>query len=100
MNDESGIVCDIAQARHQGSILWRNMWTLLLWLVGVSIVVFLMLAILFLLREDWLPAAILVLGSIVEGVGLKWVTDRRSDAVREEAEMYRDVEEACRGFRH
>ena len=97
MTDEFGIVCDIAQERHHGAALWRNMWTLLLWLLGLSIVLFLVMAVLFLLREEWLPAAVVTLGSIAEGVGIKWVTDRRTDAVREETEMYKDLEGACRG---
>jgi len=97
MTEEVGVVCDIAQERHRGASMWRNMWTLLLWLLGASIVVFLMMAVLFLLREAWLPAAVVTIGSIAEGVGIKWVTDRRNDAVREEMEMYKDVEAACRG---
>jgi hypothetical protein len=99
MKDEIGVVCSIAQERHRGTARWRNMWTLLLWLLGLSITIFLVMAVLFLLREDWLPAAVVTLGSIAEGMGIKWVTDRRSDAVREESEMYKDVENACRGVR-
>ena len=57
MADESSVVCSIAQERHHSTAMWRNMWTLLLWLLGVSIVAFLIMAVLFLLREAWLPAA-------------------------------------------
>lgn len=96
MAEETTVVCSIAQERHHSTALWRNLWTLLLWLLGVSIVAFLMMAVLFLLREAWLPAAVVTLGSIAEGVGIKWVTDRRADAVREEAETFRDVQSACR----
>jgi hypothetical protein len=98
MQDENGLVCSIAQERHRGSALWRNMWTILLWLLGASITVFLVLAVVFLLREEWLPAAVVTIGSIADGVGMKWVTDRRAEAVREEKEMYLDVENACRGM--
>ena len=96
MADEVGVVCDIAQDRHRGAVIWRNLWTLLLWIVGLSVVIFLVMAVLYLIQEDWLPAALLTLGSIAEGLGLKWVTDRRTDAAREEEEMYKDVEVACR----
>lgn len=98
MNDEPGVVCDIAQTRHRGAFVWRNLWTLLIWLLGLSITLFLVMAVLFLLREEWLPAAVVTLGSIAEGLGMKWVTDRRADAVREEAEMYKDVQNACRRY--
>jgi hypothetical protein len=95
--DDGNLVCNIAQDRHQTSTVWLNLWTVLLWFFGLVVVVFLVAAILMFIRQDWLPAALLTFGTIVESVGIKWVTERRSDALREEAQYYKQVESACRG---
>jgi hypothetical protein len=47
------------------------------------------------LREGWFVAALAALASIAEGAAIKWVADRRGDAVREERHAYQDVHEAC-----
>ena len=46
-------------------------------------------------RQDWLPGALSTLGTIVNGVGIKWVYERRMEAVKEEEEAYKHVEEIC-----
>jgi len=76
--------------------MWRNLWTILLFAFGAAVVVFLVLAVLFFLRQDWLPGAITTLMTIVEGAGIKWVADRRAEAVKEEEAAYKDVEEKCK----
>jgi hypothetical protein len=38
-----------------------------------------------------LPGALTTLGTIVEGAGIKWVADRRADAVKEEEDAYKEV---------
>ena len=76
--------------------MWRNLWTILLFAFGASVVVFLVLSVVFFLRQDWLPGALTTLGTIVEGAGIKWVANRRAEAVKEEEEAYRDVAEKCK----
>jgi LPS O-antigen subunit length determinant protein (WzzB/FepE family) len=95
MTHEVTILCKIAQDRHRNAALWRNLWTILLWVFGAAIIIFLVIAIFFFLRQDWLPGALTTLGTIVQGVGIKWVADRRADAVKEEEKAYKEVEEAC-----
>ena len=96
MAEEVTVVCSIAQQRHRSTSVWRNLWTLLLWVFGVVIVVFLALAIFFYLRQEWLQAGLITLGTIIDGVGIKWVTDRRAEAVSEENEVYHEFASACR----
>ncbi len=96
MAGEADIVCKIAQERFRNAALWKNLWSILLWVFGATVVIFLVLAILFFLRQDWLPGALTSLGTIVEGAGIKWVVDRRSDAAKEEEDAYKEVEEACK----
>jgi hypothetical protein len=96
MAAEINIICRLAQDRYRNAALWRNLWTILLFAVGAVVAVFLVLAVVFFLRQDWLPAAAAALGTIVDGAGMKWVVDRRKDAVEEEREAYQEVREACR----
>jgi len=75
--------------------MWRNLWTILLFAFGASVVVFLVLAIVFFIRQDWLPATLTTLGTIVQGTGIRWIVDRRAEAVKEEEEAYNDVKKEC-----
>ena len=87
--------CEYARERHQNLMRWRNLWTILQFIFGSAVVLFLVAAILFFIRQDWLPASLATLGTVVQGVGIKWISDRRSDAVKEEEDAYRDVQTKC-----
>lgn len=87
--------CEYARERHHQTAMWRNLWTILLFGFGTAVVVFLILAIYFFIQKAWLPAGLTTLGTIVEGVGIKWVADRRAVAVEEEEKAYEDVKVAC-----
>jgi hypothetical protein len=87
--------CQYARDRHQNLVRWRNLWTVLLFIFGTSVVIFLSISILFFLRSDWLPGAISTLGTIVNGAGVSFISKRRSDAVNEEEKAYRDVGRKC-----
>lgn|GEM_PF-6423297 len=56
---------------------------------------FLIVSIVFLIRQTWLTSALTVLGTIVNGVVTKWVLARRTDAVKEEEDAYKDVVRIC-----
>ncbi|MBI4488199.1 MAG: hypothetical protein HY694_03880 [Deltaproteobacteria bacterium] len=87
--------CQYAIERHRNIAKWRNLWTILLFIFGSAVVVFLVGAILLFVRQDWLPGAISTLATIVNGVGIKWVYERRKEAVEEEEAAYKDVAEKC-----
>jgi len=87
--------CEYAIERHRNIAKWRNLWTILLFIFGCTVVIFLIAAILMFVRQDWLPGALSTLGTIVNGVGIKWVYERRMEAVKEEEEAYKHVEEIC-----
>ncbi len=96
MNNETVTPCQYAMDRHRNLVLWRNLWTILLFGFGTAVVFFLIMAILWFIRESWLPAAVSMVGTIVSGAGIKWVVERRTEAVGEEKEAYKDVQDACR----
>lgn len=95
MPKESLTPCEYARARHHQLALWRNLWTILLFLFGAAVVTFLVLSVLFFLKQEWLPAALATLGTIAEGLAIRWVADRRGEAVREEESAYEDVVGKC-----
>lgn len=90
------IVCKIAQQRYRNAALWRNLWMILLLGLGVVLVIFFIISIVFLLRQDWLPGVLATVGTIAESAGIKWLVDRRKDAVKEETEAYEEVSRVCR----
>jgi hypothetical protein len=87
--------CEYARQRHRDMARWRNLWTILLFSFGSSVILFLSVSTLLFLRESWLPAALTTLGAIVSGVGVKWVVDRRRESVEEEVAAYEYVKQIC-----
>jgi hypothetical protein len=87
--------CDYARERHQNLVKWRNLWSILVFAFGSAVVLFLIAAVLFLIRSSFLPGALSTLGTIVGGVGIRWVVERRGDAVKEEEAAYQDVVKIC-----
>ncbi len=90
------IVCKIAQQRFRNAALWRNLWMILVLGFGLVLIVFFIVSIIFFLHQDWLPAALTTVGTIVESAGIKWLVNRRKDAVKEEKEAYEEVRVVCR----
>lgn len=90
--------CEIAFERYKNLARWRNLWTILLFVFGASVILFLVAAIfLFITNENWLPGALSTLGTIVNATGVGWVVTRRNEAVKEETDAYEDVKKVCGG---
>ena len=49
----------------------------------------------FFLRQDWLPGALTTVCTIAEGMGIRWVMTRCTEAKEEEENAYQDVKEVC-----
>jgi len=84
MNGHTVSPCEFAIERYRNIAKWRNMWTILLFIFGATVIVFLCGSILLFIMQSFLPGAISTLGTIVNGVGVSWVLNRRTDAVKEE----------------
>jgi uncharacterized membrane protein YcjF (UPF0283 family) len=87
--------CEYARERHRNILMWRNLWTILLFAFGTAVIVFAVLAVALFLRQEWLAGAIMALGTLAQGAAIKWVVDRRVDAVQEEELAYQDVAAKC-----
>ena len=87
--------CEYARERHRNILMWRNLWTILLFVFGTAVIVFAVLAVALFIREEWLAGAIMALGTLAQGAAIKWVVDRRVEAVQEEEIAYQDVAAKC-----
>ena len=87
--------CDIARLRYFHALRWLTLWKILLFIFGASVVLFLVTAILFFLRESFLPGALTTLGTIVTGAGIGWVVGQRTTAAVEEKEAFQELKTAC-----
>lgn len=97
-NVSNNLVCQVAQDRHRNTLYWRNLWSILIFAFGAVLTVFLSVAIVFFLREDWLTGALSTFASVVNSVGVKWVVARRKNAVKEEERAFTEIKEACSGI--
>ena len=87
--------CEYARERHRNLARWRNLWTILLFLFGSAVVLFLCVAVLAFWKQAVLAGSLSTLSTIVGGVAIKWVVDRRREAVSEEQSAYDDVVARC-----
>jgi len=88
--------CEYARERHQSIAHWRNLWSILLFVFGTAVVVFLVMAVFLFLKEVWLPGALSTLSTLSNGLAMKWVLARRNESVKEEEAAYREVVERCK----
>jgi hypothetical protein len=77
--------CEAAKQHLQSVLLFWNLYTALLFIFAVGLVIFLIYVIVVLIREDVVQSILGTLGTIVDGVALKWVVDRKKD-INEELE--------------
>jgi hypothetical protein len=87
--------CEYARDRHAGLVRWRNLWTILVFAVGVVATVFVLVAIVFFATGNHLVGAVTTLGTILEGVAMGWILKRRREATDEEEKAYADVKAQC-----
>lgn len=90
-------LCSFAMKRYVDKRRWLNLWTLLLWIFGVTVIIFCCTAILLFIRETWLPGALTVLGTIVNGAGIAWVVAQRRVAEAEERAAFKTFHNVCQG---
>lgn len=87
--------CEFAMVRWKNIARWRNMWTILLFTFGATVILFLCAAILLFITRSWLLGALSILVTIVNGAAVNWVVSRRTEAVQEEEGVYEDVKNQC-----
>lgn len=88
-------ICDFLFERWKNLALWRNLWTILLFLLGIAFTIFLIGAVLFFVRESWLPGALLTVSTVADGVAVGWILARRNQAVAEESAAKDDLLKNC-----
>jgi uncharacterized membrane protein YcjF (UPF0283 family) len=87
--------CQFVFERWKNLAFWRNLWTMLLFIFGVAVVIFLCMSIFLFIRETWVVGAVTTVGTIASGAAIKWVVSRRNEAVQEEKGASKEVKEVC-----
>jgi hypothetical protein len=87
--------CAIAVMRYTDKRKWLNLWTMLLWIFGATVVLFFSVAIILFIKETWLPGAITVIGTMVNGAGITWVVTQRKGAEQEERDAFAALSTEC-----
>lgn len=77
-------LCLIVMDRYKNAVLWKDLWSILVFVLGSFAAVFLVAAIILLFTQPSpVPGAISILGTIVPGITTNWIVQRRSEAVKE-----------------
>ena len=97
MSQPSFDPCPIAVDRYKNLARWRNLWTILLFVFGATVIAFACVSIVLFSATQWLPGAFVTIGAIAGGAGVGWVVTRRGEAVQEELAALEEVKAACAG---
>lgn len=89
--------CEFLLTRWKNLALWRNLWSILIFVLGASVALWLAAAVWLYTQSSWLPAVLTTLGTLVSGVAASWVLARRNDAVAEEVDAKRELLATCGG---
>ncbi|MDX1416746.1 MAG: hypothetical protein R3293_21270 [Candidatus Promineifilaceae bacterium] len=89
-------VCEVAIMRHQNLIRWKNLWSILLYIVGILIVFFFALAIYFFFQQSLPAGAVAFLTGLVQSGGGLWIRERRGETALEEKVAYDALRVDCR----
>ena len=87
--------CDFARARYLDIGRFRRLWAILVFVLGVSVALFLCVSILLFLRSSWLPGAIGMLGTLVNGAAMSWITSQKATAADEEQKAFDELVKTC-----
>ena len=83
-NVTPGNNCEFASDRHANKLMWLNLWTILLFVLGSAVVLLLIVALILFYNADLANGAISIAGSAVSGVGAGYVIGQRKVAKEEE----------------
>jgi hypothetical protein len=84
-----------ADQRHRTLALWRNLWTTLIFALGLAATLFFIGAICLFVRESWIAGAISTVASIFSGGTVPWLVARRQEAVKEEERAFQEAVKAA-----
>jgi hypothetical protein len=94
MNEKSH-VCLVLEERYRNALRWKNLWTMLLFLIGVALTITIIFLILALQETTLIENADKGLTIIVEGAALAWVVTQRNKSSDEEKEVLETYIEHC-----
>lgn len=87
--------CEFEQQRYRQTALFRALYTWLVFAFTVVLTGILILGLVFLWHKKWVEGIVTGTTSLVGGGGVKFLLDRRAEAVTEEREQAQRVRDAC-----
>jgi hypothetical protein len=89
--------CRVLLDRYKNLARWRNVWTILLFVFGATMIFFFCAAIAYYRGGDWLTVSGSAIATLASGTGVGWVVARRGEAIEEETAALNDYIERCAG---
>ncbi len=74
---------------------WYNLWNVLTWIFGVFLILVLIYLVIAAIQSNITQAAIGLVGTVIDGIVIKWVTTQRETAHTEEKEAFEAIKENC-----
>jgi len=90
---------EAAANRHHSALLWKNLWTTLLFVLGIAVVGFLTTSLILLVRGAYLESAASGFATLLSGGGFAWILERWRDAKKDEQDAFRDLEARQRAIK-
>jgi hypothetical protein len=87
--------CEYAKQHYRNCAMWLNLWKVLLFAFGTTVVIFCILAIVLYINASSLPGALSVLGTIVNGLGIGWVVTQKNKASDDERAAFDALTKEC-----
>ena len=87
---------DAAKNRHKNALFWRNLWTGLAFVLGIAVVSFISVMVVFLIRGSFTEGALSGFASLLGGGGFAWILGRRAEAARDEEEAFKALENSSK----
>jgi hypothetical protein len=90
------ISCNTALLVHKSAVRWWNLWNVLTYIFGIFLIAILIFLIIGIIQSIVTQAVVGLIGTVVDGVALKWVVTQRSTAYTEEQTALKAIENDCK----
>jgi hypothetical protein len=96
MNEEPETPCDFAKLNYFNALKFRYLWSILVYVFGVAVALFLVASVILFINSAWLPGALVTFGAIMSSGGVTWVVNQKVTAVKEEEDAFRRLKTECK----
>lgn len=87
--------CFYAQERYKTILLWRNLWSILLFVFGATVIILIILLLYMAMKQASVEFVLSVLATVTDSLAIKWVLARRKESVEEEEKAFEVIKKEC-----